>query len=651
LPNFEDGLLLTATTFFICVMLCCIDNLKLGIFYLLIVFMSHNTGFSQTPAIDSLKNELNNPKSDKLSILFGLCRRGESMSADSMMMFARKAKEISAHSNNFQNMLQSDIFIARSFLLKGMADSCLDICNEALMKLKGKEEIFDIYYQLEWYKITALTKLRKIKESINECYNLLEAAEKYNDPSAKVIALNNLGVNNNILGNRAESLEWFRKAYQAIGDTNLEKKFSLVFTNLAATYFNASKNDSGYFFLKKAITIARENQNLRTEADCYTMQGLVYTEQNKLDSAQQMLEKAVALQKQIGNVQFILVGLSALETFYTQQKNYPKAIESIRQAEEYSKKFHEPLGLFFYNDLANCYRLMNNYDAYGKAMDTLLILKDSLYQKTKAEDLAKLEAQYDVSSKEAFIAKQRLELLHKNIWIASAVLISILLLTAAFFTYGQIKRRQKIELNDAEEKERKRIAADLHDNIGAYASAISDSIDEIENKKLISDSSSLQNLKSNAAEIISSLRDTIWAFNKESVTLTGISDRVKLYIQKVQPAYSCIHIMVEENISYDKQLSPAQALHIFRIIQEAIHNAISHSGGDKVLVNIDGNEERINISIEDNGSGFDIVSMMEAGNGLRNMQVRAAEAGYVLNISNAAITGTVVRMISKNNKI
>jgi signal transduction histidine kinase len=610
---------------------------------------------SQTPAINSLKKELHNPQSNKLSTLLALCWRGESMSSDTIIMYAREAKQISVRNGDPRDELLADAFIARSYYLKGGADTALSICNAGLARVTDINSMFFAYREFMRYKISCLTKLRKMKESIDEDFQLLGNAEKQNDISGKILAYNNLGVNNNILENRPEALSWVNKAFLLINSDAVTMNESLPYTNICAMVFiNASamnfyrnNNDSRYFFLRKAYAIARRNQNLKVESDCYDLEGLVYSEQNKTDSAEQMLKKAVAMQEQIGNIQYILVGISGLETFYANEKNYPKAIQYIRLAQSYSRKYHEPIVFAFYRDLAQCYKLMKNYQAYGETMDTLIMIKDSLYQKGKAEDLAKLEAQYDVTSKEAFIARQNLELLHKDIWIAIAVLVILVVAGSSFLLFRRSKSRQLTALTEAEEKERKRIAADLHDNIGAYASAISAGIDEIESKKLIPDATSIRNLKNNATEIINSLRDTIWAFNKESVTFTGISDRIKIYTQKIQPSYPQINIGVEEHIKKEKKLSPVQALHVFRIVQEAVHNALRHSGGHQVVITVMGTDELAGISVEDDGTGFDPQTVHLVGNGLTNVKTRACEAGFAIAFEQVLPHGTGISIRAK----
>ncbi|MCC7400635.1 MAG: hypothetical protein IT214_04030 [Chitinophagaceae bacterium] len=599
---------------------------------------------------------MSNHQSNELAILFRLCGLCPSMNADTSLMYAIKAKNLSEKMKDNEKALLAEFYIAECYNMKGMADTALAISTKALMSIPDIQKLFAVYRCLMWTKITSLTKLKKIKESINECFELLGNAERKNDVAGQVIASNCLGANYHILESRTEAISWVKKASSLFeSDSNASITFpeynytgGLVYTNLAAMYFYLKKNDSGLFFLQKAYLLAKKDGNLKIESNYYNLKGQVFLETNQTDSAGYYLKKSLDIEKRIGSVQNILIGLDAMESFYGAQKKYNEAINYIREEQWYANKFDAPLVLQAYRDLATYYKELNNYTAFGETMDTLMMLKDSMYQKNKASDLAKLEAQYEISNKEAFIAKQKLELLHKNIWIAGSTLALLLLLSGIFITYRYLRRNQRVELESAEEKERRRIAADLHDNIGAYASAISDNIDEIESRKLIADSSSLQNLKNNATEIISSLRDTIWAFNKNAITLTGISDRLKIYIQKIQQSFHAIQINFEEDLTGEKKLSPVQALHTFRIVQEALHNALRHSGGNKISIHLSGNEHFICIKVEDNGTGFDPEIRKGTGNGLINMKWRATQAGYNLSISKAAPEGSIVQITSGN---
>ena len=94
-------------------------------------------------------------------------------------------------------------------------------------------------------------------------------------------------------------------------------------------------------------------------------------------------------------------------------------------------------------------------------------------------------------------------------------------------------------------------AADLHDNMGAYATAIIANVDDIVVNKKIETEPALFNLKINAIELMSNLRDTIWASYKEKIFLTGISDRFKSYIKKIMSAYPHVQIEISDRINND----------------------------------------------------------------------------------------------------
>ena len=230
--------------------------------------------------------------------------------------------------------------------------------------------------------------------------------------------------------------------------------------------------------------------------------------------------------------------------------------------------------------------------------------------------------------------------------------MAAIIVLLAFKNY---RRRQSIKLQlvlaeekriaaqsiiDAEENERKRIAADLHDNIGAYASAISADVEKITNNGFEKNNGSLQNLQQHSQEIINSLRDTIWVLNKDNITITGISDRVKNYISKLRPTYDNIQFHISEAIKNDVRLNSKNALNIFRIVQEALHNALKHSDAKNITINISSNET-ILIKVTDDGNGMEKMNTAN-GNGLLNMQARAKEIGMRLSITSKINGGTVL---------
>jgi len=89
-------------------------------------------------------------------------------------------------------------------------------------------------------------------------------------------------------------------------------------------------------------------------------------------------------------------------------------------------------------------------------------------------------------------------------------------------------------------------------------------------------------------------------------------------------------------------LDPATEVAVYRVAQEALHNALRHSGGRQVTVSVSGTSRRVVLEVTDDGAGFDPSSA--PGLGLASMRQRAAAAGGTVTVASAPGQGTRVRL-------
>jgi len=182
----------------------------------------------------------------------------------------------------------------------------------------------------------------------------------------------------------------------------------------------------------------------------------------------------------------------------------------------------------------------------------------------------------------------------------------------------------------------------LHDSLGAYAASIASNIQQLEELPGSKTNGVLSELRSNSQAIVSQLSDTIWVLKKNALLLTSLSDRLKVFIQKLGPSYSSVNIDVWESITTDYLLPSAQAFHLFQIIKEAISNALKHSNCTQIIVKIEANDGW-KVSVTDNGKGMPVEKLLaEVGNGLTNMKARSKESGWRIEWQIARPSGTRV---------
>lgn len=213
---------------------------------------------------------------------------------------------------------------------------------------------------------------------------------------------------------------------------------------------------------------------------------------------------------------------------------------------------------------------------------------------------------------------------------------------------AQLKLRQEeIKTLQAQlklQKEKERIARDLHDHVGSQLSVIANSLNYPSQEDPASHR--IETLGTYAKDAIQSLRDTIWAIHQEEISLTEFRIKLQQHLDRLQPLVQGCILSIKSDIQSSRSLSSIQALNLFRIVQEALNNAIKYSRASQINVTILFSlHQKFQLAIEDNGVGFPPGNLHDdAHYGLINIQHRADEIGGDCEILSIPGEGTLIRI-------
>ena len=131
--------------------------------------------------------------------------------------------------------------------------------------------------------------------------------------------------------------------------------------------------------------------------------------------------------------------------------------------------------------------------------------------------------------------------------------------------------------------------------------------------------------------------------NKSEVTFEDLQTRISNFIDKANIASKGISFSFNNNVTSDRSFTSVEGMSIYRIIQEAVNNAIKYANAKKIEVNISEVDNMIKIEVTDNGEGFDL-AMTEYGNGINNMKKRADECNADFNLQSSPGIGTSITL-------
>jgi signal transduction histidine kinase len=451
-------------------------------------------------------------------------------------------------------------------------------------------------------------------------------------------------------------LKFLIEALQLATDNNYEDGLALINDNLSVYHYLNNDFRKGFNYATKAVAINLKLNKLSDACRCYSNAGDMLSQLNKLDSALIYFNKAKVIATKINDNYVLALCYANMASTYNRKKETDKAIYYHEQAIALSKKIGEKDNLVIeYNELASIYTQKKEFE--NALSYTLLAqgMKDSIHNLSNNKQIAELQTKYDTQNKDLQILAQEASINKRNYLVALVILLMLALGLVAYARYRKSKLELAFEVQktileqqtlavkavyEAGENERRRIAQDLHDNMGAHTTSILAQIDRLNTSDVAN--AKYGALRTDAENIMAMLRETIWILKTKTISIHNFYDLVKSYANKQLKQTLDVSVVYKENITAQRQLSPTITLNLYRVIQESIQNTIKHANATQVLFTVTATPQ-LTITISDNGTGFDVAAK-ENKSGLENMQFRANEINYTLTIQSATHTGTTINI-------
>ncbi|MGM9509094.1 two-component regulator propeller domain-containing protein [Larkinella sp. GY13] len=229
----------------------------------------------------------------------------------------------------------------------------------------------------------------------------------------------------------------------------------------------------------------------------------------------------------------------------------------------------------------------------------------------------------------------------QTVWFKILMLITIVGLAYAFYHYRLAQLRHIQTLRD-------QIARDLHDDVGGVLSSISfysEAASAMHREGRFQDSYHLlQKIADNARTTIERMSDVVWSMRSDTNNALRLAERLESFGHELL-AQRGIRLVIEAEPVLERfPLSPDVLRNLYLIGKEALHNAAKHSEATEVRLQIRQTGGKVNLEVQDNGSGF---IGPGNGNGLDSMKKRADAIGARFTLTSQNIGGTIVS-IEKN---
>jgi two-component system, NarL family, sensor kinase len=534
---------------------------------------------------------------------------------------------------------------------------------------------------LSWQNYAILQQIKGDQKAVMEVLlnKAVPNAEKSEDAALKGGVYKIVGIVFMNINQREKAAEYLQKAITFIEAASPDNPTHLE--ELVEAYIIAAENhtelnhtDSARLLLDKAAVYLAPQPRSNLYPGYYYAEGLCFTTQKRFEQALTSLNKGLALAQESGADYHYNRLLHVKYKAYFGNGQYAKAAAVL---EDLMKR---PL-LFAADkkkaakELYITYNQMRNIPAAYRWATQYIQISDSLNKAEVEKNIAELEQKYNNAENQKQIVllnaeKQKAELTSKNnrllAWLLGggcALLALVSLLVLLYYRNNkklllqkelnhqqQLKetaQQQQIQFTEAllmgEERERKRLAADLHDGLGGMLAGVKINLSRM------SSGAPANSLATDLPRVINQLDNSVAELRRiarnmmpESLLSSGLEIALKDLCES----------MITETVRVDFQafdidttMAPQTQATIYRIVQELLTNAYRHALASAIMVQCSQNGNTFFITVEDNGKGFDVNAADNGkGIGLLNVKNRVDYLKGKMETDSAVNQGTTINI-------
>lgn len=494
-------------------------------------------------------------------------------------------------------------------------------------------------------------------------------------PHFPIVIRNNMARQYNDLRLYDKAMEYGKKSYEeamVLGDSI---QVASALHHMAATARFMGREEEALGYCRRVERIARETEDPILLVFALSNIASIIRDQEP-EKAEKMVREALTISRQSGDLFGEVSALESMARFAIYKKDFANAKKYGQEGLEKAQK--EGMN----DEVANCYLILSDLALvagdialYRELRRQFFDMNDTLSNNILVHATQDLETKYETEKKEAQIISlererelQKLRLRQKNGLIWGFAGLSGLLLLAGFLTVRnlrhrrqlaeqeikiqqqqitQLKQEQQLNVADAilrgQEDERSRLARDLHDGLGGMLSGVKQSLNGMKGNQILSETgaAALSQVIHDLDRSIGELRHIARNMMPEALVRFGLKDALHDYCDHLRLTSKLgVHY---QSFGLENRLPQQTEVILFRIAQELLNNIVKHADASEVLVQLMETDGRVNLTVEDNGKGFDPEKLKKApGVGWLNIQSRVEYLGGTLDLRTELGKGTSV---------